>query len=320
MGVWSLECLIAGTIAASFCGRLSVGPPLRTFGVARASHYGKGIPAAADYLPMGRPSASIIVRMKDEARDVGAALELLQAQTVDVEIVVVDSGSRDDSIAIARPFADRLIEIPAASYTPGRALNLGAQAASGAIHGAFSAHCRPPDEGWLERSLAHYGDPTVAATNGTIADPAGRLLRGTFLQGPADTRAHPRWGFSNHASTWRAEVWARHHFDETITCEDRKWSWEVIEAGWLVAFDPTLWVEMSHRWRAGARAHYRRLRAEELALASFATLPPYPLSAAVREWWGQIPDDGHSALFHRLNYRRAAALAGRYAGSRESQR
>ncbi len=111
--------------------------------------------------------ASIIVRTKDQAHNVVAVLSALEAQTVRPEIILVDSGSTDETVALARPWIDELVEMPAAEYRPGRALNLGAAAASAEIHGALSAHCRPTDEGWLERSLALYDDARVAGTNGT---------------------------------------------------------------------------------------------------------------------------------------------------------
>ena len=85
--------------------------------------------------------ASAIVRVKDEAGPIRHALDSLRRQTVPVEIVVVDSGSTDGTLEVARAVADRLVEISPERFTYGHALNVGAAAASGRVHIALSAHC-----------------------------------------------------------------------------------------------------------------------------------------------------------------------------------
>ena len=121
--------------------------------------------------------------------------------------MVVDSGSTDGTVEIARRWCDRLIEIPSERFTFGHALNLGAEAASAPIHFAISAHCWPERSDWIERSLQHYEQPEVAATNGARYGPDESPLRDAFYQDAATALAHPLWGFSNHAASWRAAVW-----------------------------------------------------------------------------------------------------------------
>lgn len=74
---------------------------------------------------------SIVVPALDEATGIGAVLENLQAMRArGVELIVVDGGSRDATVAIAEPLADTMICTPR-----GRAqqMNAGAAAASGEI-------------------------------------------------------------------------------------------------------------------------------------------------------------------------------------------
>jgi rhamnosyltransferase len=265
-------------------------------------------------------AASVIVRAKDEARSIGRTLSLLARQTVRPEIIVVDSGSSDGTVEIAKRWCDQLVEIPAERFTFGSALNVGAQSASAPIHLAVSAHCFPERGDWVERSLAHYERDDVAATNGHRYFPDGRPIRGTFHQGAAHARVHAFWGFSNHASSWRASVWERFPFDETLeAAEDKEWALRVLDAGWVIAFDPELWVDYSHVWRSGPGSFYRREKRCARAIAGFASLPPYRLRDCVREWWKDMPDDRHAPLLYRLDYRRIAGLAGRYAGYRAAR-
>ena len=115
---------------------------------------------------MSGPRASVVVRAKDEARDIERTFKALRRQTVPVEIVVVDSGSTDGTVEIAKRWCDRLIEIPAESFTYGYSANLGAEAASAPFCFSLSAHCAPLGDDWVERSLRHYAREDVAATNG----------------------------------------------------------------------------------------------------------------------------------------------------------
>jgi glycosyltransferase involved in cell wall biosynthesis len=273
-------------------------------------------------------SASVIVRCRDSERTIERTFRVMRAQTVEAEIVVVDSGSRDRTLEIARQWADRIVQLSPATFSYGRALNRGADAASGEIHFALSAHCAPPRRDWIERSLEHYESPAVGATNGADGPVPGHRRLGSgapggdvFHQDNVHARAHPYWGFSNHASSWRAAVWANHRFDEQLAAaEDKEWALRVTAAGWLIAYDPALAVSQAHAWRS-AHAFYRRRRKEACAIASFAEVAPYRLRDLLRDWWNDVPEDRHSVLFHRLvNYRRLAGLAGRYAGHRRGMR
>jgi rhamnosyltransferase len=258
---------------------------------------------------------SVIVRTRDSARTLQRALDSLRAQTVDVEIVVVDSGSQDETLDLARRGADLLIEIPPSAYTPGHALNVGAAAAVGEIVGALSSHCELASDVWAEHALAHFADPAVAGVAGSLHGPDGPLT-GPVRHTAGLARRHPQWGFSNHASAWRATTWAREPFSESLaTGEDREWALRVLDAGETIVYDPELWVDMSHRWKQGAVTFFRRERSEQQLIWSLYGLPAPGTRDLLGEWW-RPPDTRHPPLFHRLNYRRAAGLVGAHLGRR----
>jgi rhamnosyltransferase len=261
--------------------------------------------------------ASAIVRARNERSALQRALASLRGQTVGVEIIVVDSGSTDGALAVARRHADRLIEIPPGSFTFGGALNTGAEAASGDVHIALSSHCELPRADWVERALSHYADPQVAGTHGCRELPDKRLLAAALLQDADHARRHPYWGFSNHASSWRASVWEAFPFDPALpACEDKAWAHRVLAAGWRIAVDPELDVPKPHRRAGGVRALYARSVREGAALAQITDLPHRGVRDVARAWWREIPQDGRPALRHRLNYFRATEIAGRWTGER----
>ncbi len=112
--------------------------------------------------------ASIIIRTRNEERHVGEVLARVRAQRrVAFEIIVVDSGSTDRTLDLVRKFPDvRLIEIPAATFTYGRALNVGMREARGPILVSLSAHAIPFDKDWLANLLKPFDDPDVCAVVG----------------------------------------------------------------------------------------------------------------------------------------------------------
>jgi rhamnosyltransferase len=265
------------------------------------------------------PAASVVVRARDKADTITRALESLRAQTVRPEIIVVDSGSVDGTVAIARRLADRVIEIPPARFSYGRALNIGAAEAGAPVHFALSAHCAAPHPSWVERSLAHYRRADVAGTNGRRLVLGGRPVHEPFAQDLAHARADPYWGFSNHASSWRAAVWAEFPFDETlIYAEDKEWALRVLAAGWTLVFDTELFVDLSHQWRQGFWQYCRRQRDAARAIGSFATLPPYGLRGLLDEWW-EGPPDPRPPWRRRANPLRTAGLIGKWWGHRTTR-
>jgi glycosyltransferase involved in cell wall biosynthesis len=264
--------------------------------------------------------ASVVVRTLDSAGTLEACLQSLRTQTVAPEIVVVDSGSGDDTLKIAGRHADQIIRIAPASFSYGGALNHGAAVASAPIHFALSSHCVLPRPDWIERSLRHYERPGVAATNGQPTRPDGSPLLEELVVTADTPLPNPLWGFSNHASSWRADVWRREPFDETlIASEDFEWSDRVLSQGFVIVFDPALTVPGLHLKTQGPRALYRRSRRELLGAATCRHVEPPSMRDALSEWWSKHPP-GTKRHRQLLSPYRAAMIAGRYTAGRTIRR
>jgi rhamnosyltransferase len=267
-----------------------------------------------------RPAVTVLVRTKDEAESIGRLLELLRGQTVAerTEVVLVDSGSSDGTVAIARGAGvERVIEMPASSFTYGRALNIGAEAASADLVVALSAHAFPPDERWLERMLGAFDDERVACACGCEGDPSGRRLTAPRVQDAEDAVRHPYWGYSNSSGGFRTELWRQRPFREDMPgVEDKEWSWYWLQRGRVCLVDPALGVEHDHTDES-VRERYDRWHREWLGMGMFVELPPYGVRDLVAEWWRG--EGRRTRLRARLSPTRLAELAGTYMGRRAAR-
>lgn len=77
---------------------------------------------------------SIVIPTLNEARNLGNTLTPLQPlRTRGVEIIVVDGGSSDETVAIANPLADKVVVLPLEQRGRARQMNAGAQSAKGDV-------------------------------------------------------------------------------------------------------------------------------------------------------------------------------------------
>jgi rhamnosyltransferase len=267
---------------------------------------------------MDDDAVSVIVRCRDKANTIEETFASIRAQTIPSEIVVVDSGSTDGTLDIARRTADVVVEIATGEFSFGRALNVGAEAASGSVHAALSAHTRFARRDWIERAVEHLRHEKVAGASGSLDRPDGGVLLEPFAQGASDWA--PSWGYTNTGAAWRASVWREHRFDEEMTAsEDKEWAWRVIHAGWRIVLDPFLVVPAGHRRTAGVRDLLRRSSAEARELVLRTGMPPVDARHALWRWWSDVARDEQTPpLLQRLNYFRLTEIVGSYVGSRQA--
>lgn len=218
-------------------------------------------------------SLSILIRTKNEARTIEATLDRVFAQTVlPDEVFVIDSGSRDGTLRLAEGYPVRILQIPQREWSYSRALNVGAEAASGDFIVCLSAHCLPRDGQWLERLLSHFDDPQVAASWG----PSYRPGRVPPFPGPPVRQEPGRYkletrtfGLENSNSMLRRSLWEQFPFDESLPAtEDKAWGIEAMNRGYCLVFDRGAFV-----WHENHSA-FNSFRRNRAVLAGFRMLFP----------------------------------------------
>lgn len=187
--------------------------------------------------------ASILIRTKNEARDLDATLRAVLQQAVPPsEVIVIDSGSTDDTVETASRHPVTVLHLPPEAWNYSRALNRAAAATTGEVLVCLSAHCAPISSAWLGHLVGHFEDPTVAGVWGPGYKPGSTLP----VPGPPErqepgtyTSANYLWGLSNANSAVRRSLWEDHPFDEDLpAAEDKAWGKAMLDRGYAIVFDP----------------------------------------------------------------------------------
>jgi glycosyltransferase involved in cell wall biosynthesis len=201
---------------------------------------------------------SIVIRCRDEARHLPAVLGAVFAQEAapPFEVLALDSGSRDDTLAILARHPVRVEHLPAGTFTFGHALNVGTRLATGDLVVYLSAHAPPLTNHWLAALVAPFADPATVASFGRQMPRPGVnpieaiAMARTFPPAPP---AGVRFSAAN-AAVRRAAVLARPFDEEIPAAEDHLWACG-IGAGERIAYVPDALVGHSHpmtfaAWRA----------------------------------------------------------------------
>jgi rhamnosyltransferase len=231
------------------------------------------------------PSASVVIPTKNGERTIKAVLDAIYRQG-EPEVIIVDSGSHDQTLTIARNYPVRIIEIPPREFDHGQTRNNGIKEATGEYVVLITQDAEPADDHWLSTLLRNFSDPHVAGVycrqipRGD-ADPITKRRLNDWLTGRKD-RAENKiedrsryerftpmekymfCNFDNVCSCIRKKVWEKIPFEETYFAEDIGWSKQVLEAGHTIVYEPEAAVYHSHNrsaWHEYQRTYvcHRRL-------------------------------------------------------------
>ncbi len=218
--------------------------------------------------------ACVAIRTKNEASNIRKVLnQVFRQEGVRFDVIVVDSGSRDDTLKIVSEFPCKVIEINPEEFSYGRALNL-AYANSNSIYCvALSAHAPPLDRHWLRNILMPFEDQSVCAVVGKQmpredCNPfdAGGLKRIYGTEKLYLTR-DSRITFSNANAAVRRSDWETLRFDEGLSySEDLHWSYQMLRKGRRIVYEPTAAVFHGHN--ESPRRLYERFYNESYARQS----------------------------------------------------
>jgi glycosyltransferase involved in cell wall biosynthesis len=214
---------------------------------------------------------SIIIRAYNEEDHIGRLLTGIMEQNLkDVEIIVVDSGSTDATVAIAARFPTKIISIDPGEFTFGRSLNLGCQAARSEILVFASAHVYPSYPDWLVRLVEPFKDPKVGLVygkqrgDGDTRYSEHQQFRRMYPNTSVIPQRHPLCNNANAAI--RRSLWERNPYDESLSgLEDLAWATWLLSEGYYLAYEANAVV--IHLHDESPRQVLNRYKREAIALA-----------------------------------------------------
>ena len=119
---------------------------------------------------MSQPPISVVIRTLNSVSTLKPVLEATRLSPDD-QLIIVDSGSTDGTLDLARQHRAQIIPIRAADFTYGRALNTGFAEAKHAWVLALSSHTVPVRDSFLDlyrRGIREQFSPRVAAAVGPL--------------------------------------------------------------------------------------------------------------------------------------------------------
>ena len=211
-------------------------------------------------------ATSVVIPVKDGARWLGEVLGALRREAPS-EILVIDSGSTDASVAIARGAGVDVLEIPAHEFGHGRTRNLAVEHASGDIV-CFITQDATPVAGWLaayeeafdvsERIGAAFG-PHLARpdTSPMIARELEEFFAGFSPDGSVAVQRsatedswHPTF-LSNANAAYRRTTLVALPFRDVPYSEDQAFARDLLAAGGWKAYVPRAAVLHAHDYPWG---------------------------------------------------------------------
>ena len=214
---------------------------------------------------------SIVIPTLNAGPEFEELLERVSVQEGDFdrEILVVDSGSTDGTVELARRYGATVHQIPKTEFDHGATRNLGISLARGEYVALTVQDAAPLDERWLAtmvENLEHdeyvagvYSrqiprEESSALTRVLINDLATASLerREQFAESPERYRKMPPRKrrrlalFDDVSSCLRRSVWEELPYEKTDFGEDIRWGKRVVEAGYKIVYEPRSAVFHSH--------------------------------------------------------------------------
>jgi rhamnosyltransferase len=255
------------------------------------------------------PPISIILLTLNGGAPLARVLQALYAQTLaghldrPPEVLAIDSGSTDDTLAVLKRYPVTFHQIPPQAFGHGRTRNLGARLARGEWLIYLSQDAVPAGPTWLFNLTRHLLQPDVAAAFGRqLPPPDLGPIESFFLEKTYPERAFQhqpaadgrtpihRVFFSNVNSALKKSVWTQFPFPEDVVMsEDQAFARAALLGGYRIIYDPEAGVQHGHRYTL--RQLFRR---------NFDS--GYSLRAITHDTWGEVVRLGLNYIGEEIQY------------------
>jgi rhamnosyltransferase len=261
---------------------------------------------------MSKVETSIIIRTFNEEKHIGRLLDSILNQTyTNWEIIIVDSGSTDSTLEIAKNYPARVVSIDPEDFSFGRSLNRGCQCALGKYAVFASAHTYPVDNMWLQKIISPFEDPKIGMVYGRqIWLDTTKLSEErdfTILYGPK-SKILVEEAFGNNANAAiRMALWKKIPYDEGLTgLEDIDWAKKIQAKGYYVYYKAD--ASLVHIHQEKYQQIYRRFERESIAHKRIFPDKEYPRTKAMLDFFELTAQDIIYSIVSRKSLRKIGQI------------
>ena len=277
---------------------------------------------------------SVVIRTLNEGRYLGELLDSIELQDLGAwscEVVVVDSGSTDDTLAIAQKHSCKIVHIKKEEFSFGRSLNIGCEAATGDALVMVSGHCVPTDSKWLYNLCKPLEDKVAEYSYGCqIGGPESYYSECRIFEKYYPTVSQiPQVGFycNNANAAILKTAWQKYLFDEELTgLEDMELSQRLVEDGGKVAYVAEACVYHYHdeTWAQVKRRFERESIALQKIMPQVHLSPVdvlrYTVSSILMDWGTALTSKQFFKSFIQIVQYRFFQYWGSYVGNHEHRK
>ena len=301
------------------------------------------------------PSVSVVIPTLNGGPLFAQVLDALRKQQVTepLEILVIDSGSTDDTVSAAKAAGAKVVEIEPSTFDHGLTRNKGIELSTGELVILMTQDALPADEHMIGGLIGAFDDPQVAGAfarqiprpehdvlvarniNNWIAGSCERRIS-QITDRAAYEAMHPMERyllcvFDNVCSAVRRSVWQLIPFRQNAFGEDVDWSKRTLEEGWKIVYEPMAKVIHSHD--RPARYEYKRTymchqtlsRLFDLATIPAASYVPRCLLTSMANDWAYVWRNEQDwtrrwSLLARVPLLSWGSVLGQYRGARDQRR
>lgn len=274
--------------------------------------------------------ASVIIRCYNEEKHIGRLLHGIMEQTFsDLEIIVVDSGSTDKTLSVAKRYPVKIVSISPEEYSFGRSLNRGCEVATAEFIVIASAHVFPLYKNWIEQLLAPFSNSRIALVYGKQRGGAStkfsehQIFERWFPDKSNSVQDHP---FCNNANAAiRSDLWEQFRYDEDLTgLEDLDWANRILKAGHGIAYiaeavvihlHDEIYSKTYNRYRREAMAFKRIFPNENFLIKDFMRLF---VSNTISDYNNAVRNGARSRDIYEIPLFRFLQFFGTYQGFKNS--
>lgn len=206
-----------------------------------------------------KPHVSIFIPTKNAGSDFSIVLErIFHQEEKDIEVIIVDSNSTDDTRKIAEKFPTKVVKIKSEEFGHGKTRNLALNYSKADFIVFLSQDAIPFDEYWLSYLLRNFSDDKTAGVfSRQIPRTNAREIQKFFYRYyfPQKRIIRPQQNFnsiqnrffSNVSSCIRKDILQNNQFNDSIlTTEDQEWAKRITNLGYNTVYEPESVVVHSH--------------------------------------------------------------------------